>query len=147
MAPSLTAGTIVPAFTSYGDTGMRTEARRYSGERLSAFVPTHGAPGVSEPGAALDVLCARARAAGTTIPAGAAAAASGLARRRAAWPAGPRSKAATLIGALIAARRIRRSRWASGSSVLDAAATSLGDASGVDADARGSRAAERGVGS
>jgi len=31
MAPSITAGMIVPAFTSYGDTGIRSEARRYSG--------------------------------------------------------------------------------------------------------------------
>src|SRR5438309_1942589 len=101
MAPSITAGTIVPAFTSYGDTGMRREARRYSGGRLSTFVPTRGSPGASEPDAALDVRWAGARSAGVTIPAGAAVAASGLARRRAAWPAGPRSKAATLIGALI----------------------------------------------
>src|SRR2546428_5631377 len=147
MALSITAGMIVPAFTSYGDTGMRTEARRYSGGRPFAFVSTRGAPGASEPDAVLDMPRACTRSAGITIPAGAAAAASGLARRRAAWPARPRSKAAPLIGALIAARRIRRSRWASGSSVLDAAETSLGDESGVDADARGSRAAERGVGS
>src|SRR5207244_13342779 len=103
MAPSITAGMIVPAFTSYGDTGTRTEARRYSGGRLFAFVSTRGAPGASEPDTLLDVLCACARSAGITIPTGAAAA-SGPARRRAAWAAGPRSKAATPIGALIAAR-------------------------------------------
>src|SRR5438034_8295643 len=107
MAPSITAGMIVPAFTSYGDTGTRTEARRYSGGRLFAFVSTRDAPGASEPDALLDILCACARSAGMTIPAGAAAADSRPARRPAAWSAGPRSKADTPIGALIAARRTR----------------------------------------
>src|SRR2546426_819726 len=105
MAPSITAGMIVPAFTSYGDTGTRTEARRYSGGRVFAFVSTRAAPGVSEPDALLDVLCACARSAGMTIPAGAAGTASRPARRRTAWSAGPRSKAVTPLGALIAARR------------------------------------------
>src|SRR5438094_2047549 len=132
MAPSITAGMIVPALTSYGDTGARTEARRYSGGRLFAFVSTRAAPGASEPDALLDVLCACARSAGMTIPAGAAATASRPGRRRVAWPAGPRSKAATTIGALIAARRARRCCASAGSSVLGDAATSLGDDSGVD---------------
>src|SRR5213083_1691239 len=113
MALSITAGMIVPAFTSYGDTGMRTVARRYSGGRPSAFVSARGEPEASEPDAVLDVARACARPAGMTIPAGAAAAASGFARRGAAWPAGPRSKTATLIGAVIAARRARRWCWAS----------------------------------
>src|SRR5438445_10164068 len=98
MAPSITAGMIVPAFTSYGDTGTRTEARRYSGGRPFAFVSTRGAPGASEPDALLDVLCACARSAGMTIPADVTATASRPARRRAGWSAGPRSKADTPIG-------------------------------------------------
>src|SRR3989441_6023180 len=125
---------IVPAFTSYGDTGTRTEARRYSGGRLFAFVSTRSAPGASEPDALLDVLCACARSAGMTIPAGVAATAWRPGRRRAAWSTGPRSKAATPIGALIAARRARTWCASSGSSVLGRAATSLGDESGADRD-------------
>src|SRR2546425_2952958 len=132
---------IVPAFTSYGDTGTRIEARRYSGGRLFAFVSTRSAPGASAPDALLDVLCACVRSAGMTIPAGAAATTSRPARPRAAWSTGPRSKAATPIGALIAARKARRCCASSGSSVLGRAATSLGGESGVDGDGRGSRAA------
>src|SRR2546425_6502167 len=99
MAPSITAGMIVPAFTSYGDTGMRTEAGRYSGGRSLGFVSTRRAPRPSEPDAVLDMSLSRVRSAGMTMPAGAAAGASGVACLRAAWPAVPRSKAATLIGA------------------------------------------------
>src|SRR2546430_1266454 len=62
MAPSITAGMIVPAFTSYGDTGMRTEARRYSGGRSLGFVSTRRAPRASQPDAALRTARARARA-------------------------------------------------------------------------------------
>ena len=38
MAPSITAGMTVPAFTSYGDAGVRSEARRYSGGKPFARV-------------------------------------------------------------------------------------------------------------
>src|SRR5438132_11210031 len=115
----MTAGMIVPAFTSYGDTGPRTEARRYSGGRPPAVWT---APGV---------LGTRPRSAGLF-----GAAVSTL----------PRSKAATPIGALIALRRTRSRRSASDSSPLGAA-RSLGDGTPDDRAGRGSRTAGARTGS
>src|SRR5207237_10097357 len=104
-APRMTAGMIVPAFSSYGDTGPRTEARRYSGGRAADWT----APGV---------VGARPRSAGLVGAADSAPA------RRAAGPAAPRSKAANPIGAAIALRRTRSRRSASDSSTRGAAASS-----------------------
>src|SRR2546427_10052740 len=87
MAPSMTAGMIVPAFTSYGDTGPRTEARRYSGGKPPAAART-----------ALGVLGTRPRSAG--LGAAAASAPAG----RAAVLALPLSEVVTPNRALIAPR-------------------------------------------
>src|SRR5438309_1889460 len=110
----MTAGMIVPAFTSYRDTGPRTEARRYSGGRPPAA------------GTAPGVLGTRPRAAGLV---GAAASAP---ERRAAVSTQPRSKAATPIGALIALRKTRSRRSVSDSSTLGPVPRSLGDGTAGD---------------